>query len=188
MSDGEVKALPWTTFVSGCTQPELVQALRECPVAAEARGTDATGIAYNSGGKRISISAPARPLDAVSGFWGRTCHHGHTRAETQGNSIENGNNHPFLGHIKGDNPLCLYHYPAQGLYPYASTEELLPRALSKIRLPKLTRVEPSCGDILQIDTDGMTARGQFDAAALRWSSPLWGLTLIADNDSTICLC
>ena len=29
MSDDEVKAMSWTTFVSGCTQPELVQYLKE---------------------------------------------------------------------------------------------------------------------------------------------------------------
>ena len=29
MSDDELKAMSWTTFVSGCTQPELVQYLKE---------------------------------------------------------------------------------------------------------------------------------------------------------------
>ena len=29
MSDEEVKAMSWTTFVSGCTRPELVQYLKE---------------------------------------------------------------------------------------------------------------------------------------------------------------
>ena len=29
MSDEEVKAISWTTFVTGCTQPELVQYLKE---------------------------------------------------------------------------------------------------------------------------------------------------------------
>ena len=29
LSDEEVKAMSWTTFVSGCTQPELVQYLKE---------------------------------------------------------------------------------------------------------------------------------------------------------------
>lgn len=29
MSDEELKAMSWTTFVSGCTQPELVQYLKE---------------------------------------------------------------------------------------------------------------------------------------------------------------
>ena len=29
MTDDEVRAMSWTTFVSGCTQPELVQYLKE---------------------------------------------------------------------------------------------------------------------------------------------------------------
>jgi len=29
LSDDELKAMSWTTFVSGCTQPELVQYLKE---------------------------------------------------------------------------------------------------------------------------------------------------------------
>ena len=29
MSDEQVKEMSWTTFVSGCTQPELVQYLKE---------------------------------------------------------------------------------------------------------------------------------------------------------------
>ena len=29
MSDEEVEAMSWTTFVTGCTQPELVQYLKE---------------------------------------------------------------------------------------------------------------------------------------------------------------
>ena len=29
LNDAELKGLAWTTFVSGCTQPELVQYLKE---------------------------------------------------------------------------------------------------------------------------------------------------------------
>ena len=29
LSDEELKSLSWTTFVSGCTQPELIQYLKE---------------------------------------------------------------------------------------------------------------------------------------------------------------
>lgn len=32
--------------------------------------------------------------------------------------------------VKGDNPLCLYHFPRLGVYLYASTEEILCRALA----------------------------------------------------------
>ena len=41
LSDDELKAMSWTSFVSGCTEPELVQYLKERrlyvnePIAAE---------------------------------------------------------------------------------------------------------------------------------------------------------
>ena len=172
-------------------------------VAAEARGTDATGIAYNSGGTLRIYKRPLPahcmrfhiPEDAAVVM-------GHTRMTTQGLVKRNRNNHPFLGHtdsgdfafahngvlyndamlrralglprtrietdsyigvqlleqkkalnfdslrymaeqvegsfaftaldkrndlwfVKGDNPLCIYHFPGLGVYAYASTEEIL---------------------------------------------------------------
>ena len=169
----------------------------------EARGTDASGVAYNSGGSLhvYKRPVPARklrfriPSDAPAIM-------GHTRMTTQGSEKKNYNNHPFLGQaesrrfalahngvlhndrmlrrslklpqtkiqtdsyvavqliekkkalnlaslkymaeqvegsfsftvldeennwylVKGDNPMCLYHYPWSGLYLYASTEEIL---------------------------------------------------------------
>lgn len=67
---------------------------REC----EARGTDATGYAFNNGG-RLTIfkrPMPARKLklrlpDNVNVVMG------HTRMATQGNQLLNYNNHPFTG-------------------------------------------------------------------------------------------
>ena len=29
LSDEEIRALPWSAFVSGCTQPELIRYLKE---------------------------------------------------------------------------------------------------------------------------------------------------------------
>lgn len=217
-------------------------------VAAEARGTDATGIAYNSDGKlriykrpwpahymRFRVSADAAAIM------------GHTRMTTQGLARFNPNNHPFPGHVKegpfalahngvlwndgylrkamdlpktkietdsyvgvqliekrkaldfdslrfmaehvegsftfsaldhrdnlylvkGDNPLCLYHYPKMGLYLYASTEEILKAALHRIR-PVWERPENIpivCGDILRIDSAGNITRDAFDADNLLW--------------------
>lgn len=68
----------------------------------EARGTDAAGIAYNSGGKlRIyKRPGPARklkariPEDAYAIM-------GHTRMTTQGSERFNYNNHPFIGRAGG---------------------------------------------------------------------------------------
>ena len=41
--------------------------------------------------------------------------------------------------VKGDNPLCIYHYPKTGIYLYASTEEILKKALDALRLPLESR-------------------------------------------------
>ena len=77
---------------------DLITALS---IAAEERGTDATGIAYNDRGH---LRIYKRPFAA---------HHlhfhipgeasivmGHTRMATQGDARRNCNNHPFLGHVK----------------------------------------------------------------------------------------
>lgn len=215
-------------------------------VAAEARGTDATGIAYNSGGKLRIYKRPwpahymrfRVPEDAAVVM-------GHTRMTTQGSEHRNSNNHPFPGKagtkgfalahngmlyndkylrsslnlpktkietdsyiavqlierkkaldltslqymaekvegsfcftvldqedslyiVKGDNPMCLYHFPALGLYVYASTEEILKRALSNSCLTskKPVQIKLSCGDILQIKASGKLSRSQFDTTAL----------------------
>lgn len=208
--------------------------IRTLSIASEARGTDATGIAYNSKGTlrvykrpvpahKLRIHIPENTLIVM----------GHTRMTTQGSEKRNYNNHPFqaraggqafaLAHngmlsndaalrkqrklrrtnietdsyvsvqlleqsgaisfdslrsmaelvkgtfsftvldgqdnlyfIKGDNPLCIYHYPKVGLYLYASTEAVLMDALLKIpyRFGKPTQVILDCGEILKIDAQG----------------------------------
>lgn len=210
--------------------------------AAEARGTDATGIAYNSRGRlciykrpipghkmRFHISQDASTII------------GHTRATTQGSALKNRNNHPFEGQVlggkfalthngvlfndgilrrelglpktnietdsyigvqlieqkgtldisslgymaeqvegsfsfavlddrdsvylvKGDSPLCIYHYPARGIYIYASTEAILTQALQRVRveLDRYEKISLDSGAILRIDADGKMERGTFD--------------------------
>lgn len=70
--------------------------------------------------------------------------------------------------VKGDNPLCLYHYPARGLYVYASTEEILRTAHQQfpLDLGAPIRVDLVCGDILRIDKHGNQDLGTFDASKL----------------------
>ena len=76
--------------------------IRELSIAAEVRGTDATGIAYNTSrglqiykrplaAHRLHLRIPAE-AHVVSG---------HTRMTTQGSAKKNFNNHPFFGHVKG---------------------------------------------------------------------------------------
>ena len=76
--------------------------------------------------------------------------------------------HENLYFVKGDNPLCLYHYTRYGVYIYASTETILKRALNRLRLPlgKPERIELMCGDILKITASGQQAMNTFDASNL----------------------
>lgn len=84
-------------FFSGNRLSKIIQALA---VAAECRGTDATGIAYNKA-KHLCVykrPAPAHALrfcipDRTSVVMG------HTRMATQGDQHDNHNNHPFLGKV-----------------------------------------------------------------------------------------
>mgnify|MGYP003301636645 CR=1 FL=1 len=228
------------------TQKQKNRLLSILGTACEARGTDATGIAYNAEDKLCIYKRP-RPahwmrfqvpptVDVIMG---------HTRMTTQGNERKNHNNHPFPGYvrdrqfalahngvlyndlqlrkecklpvtkietdsyiatqliescgelnfgsmqymaeklegsytftvlsdrdelyfIKGDNPMCLYHYPERGLYVYASTEEILRTALRQFSysLGTPVRVDMVCGDILQIDKHGHQDRSNFDTSKL----------------------
>lgn len=216
--------------------------------ACEARGTDATGIAYNYNGK---LRIYKRPLPAhimrYSVPEGVSAVMGHTRMATQGSEKLNFNNHPFYGRVdvsfalahngviyndeqirknenlplthietdsyiavqlieskkelnfeslrymaeqlqgsmtitvldssdnlyivKGDNPLCLYHFPEKGLYIYASTEEILKAGLKKLRLNfgKHDKVKLESGEILRIDSMGRQTRSKFDDMGLYYN-------------------
>lgn len=70
--------------------------------------------------------------------------------------------------VKGDNPLCLYHYPKYGVYLYASTEAILTRALNRLHLSlgKPESIELDCGDILKITSFGRQTMESFDASHL----------------------
>ena len=214
--------------------------------ACEERGTDATGIAYNVGGRQRIFK---RPLPAHL-MWYRvpvdaTVVMGHTRMTTQGPALRNENNHPFWGRagnasfalahngilyndkmlsrefnlaatkietdsyvavqlvekfgrmdfeglramaeelegsftitalterdelyfVKGNNPMCIYHYPAAKLYVYASTEEILKKAMLQAQLPlgKAEKVNLFSGEILRIDANGKISRSHFDDSKL----------------------
>lgn len=76
--------------------------IRELSIAAEARGTDATGVAYNTSrglqiykrplaAHRLHLRIPAEAHVVM----------GHTRMTTQGSAKKNFNNHPFFGRVKG---------------------------------------------------------------------------------------
>ena len=238
--------------LNGKQKNQLLSALAIC---AEVRGTDATSIAYHSGGR---LRIYKRPFPAhLMRFHvpdDTKVIMGHTRMQTHGSALKNQNNHPFSGNaggmpfalapngvlynhntlrrtqtlpptkietdsyvavqllqqkktldfsslrfvaesvegsfvftvldnrnhlyiVRGDNPFCLYHFPAINVYVYASTEEILKKALSKTHLRKLrhNQIQNVCGDILRIDTCGNITKEEFDDAKLFsfWSDPFW---------------
>ncbi len=226
--------------------------IRKLSIAAEACGTDATGIAYNTSrglqiykrplaAHRLHLRIPAEAHVVM----------GHTRMTTQGSAKKNFNNHPFFGHvkgktfalahngtiwndlelrrtkhlprtkvqtdsfiavqlieqqksldfsslrytaeavegsfsftvlserddlylIKGDNPLNIVHFPKVGVYIYASTAEILNKALARCGnwLGRGEKVDIEMGDIVKIDSRGRITRGTFDASKFYRSS--WG--------------
>lgn len=226
--------------------------IRELSIAAEVRGTDATGIAYNTSrglqiykrplaAHRLHLRIPAEAHVVM----------GHTRMTTQGSAKKNYNNHPFfscvkgktfaLAHngviwndlelrrtkhlprtkvqtdsfiavqlieqqkalnlsslkcmaeqvegsfsfsvlseqddlwlVKGDNPLTIVHFPKVGVYAYASTAEILNKALTRCGnwLGRGEKVDIEMGDIVKIDRNNRITRGTFDASKFYLSS--WG--------------
>ncbi|MBQ7975375.1 MAG: hypothetical protein IJ300_06785 [Clostridia bacterium] len=69
--------------------------------------------------------------------------------------------------IRGDSPLSLIHLPAYKLYVYASTEEILYKALvdtklfTEIKSGNFEELETHPGDIWSISTDGNIVRDKF---------------------------
>ncbi len=83
--------------VSANTLKKLIRALS---VAAESRGTDATGISYVNNGNIVTFKK-AKPAHKVKLYFPKdtTAVIGHTRFTTQGSERNNYNNHPFEGSI-----------------------------------------------------------------------------------------
>lgn len=222
------------------------QMLHILATAAEARGTDATGVAYNRSGDICIYKRPipGRKLQFHMRSDTRVamCH---TRLATQGDKKFAFNAHPFIGaagkepfalahngmiyndrelrrklklprthietdsyiavqlleaegevnfktlarmaeklegtftitvldkddslyFVRGDNPMCICHFPNSGVYLYASTREILADALAHMpyRLGRSSEIVLSCGEILKIDCRGRTERSTFDTRNL----------------------
>ena len=78
--------------------------------------------------------------------------------------------------VKGNNPMCIYHYRQAGLYVYASTEEILKKAMlqAKLRLGSVEKIDLLSGEILRIDVQGRISRSHFDDSRLYTSFlPPW---------------
>ncbi len=76
--------------------------------------------------------------------------------------------------VKGDNPLSIAHFPELGVYVYASTAEILNKALTRCSnwLGRGEKVDIEMGDIVRIDRNGRITRGTFDTSKFYRSS--WG--------------
>ena len=76
--------------------------------------------------------------------------------------------------VKGDNPLNIVHFPKVGVYIYASTAEILNKALARCGnwLGRGEKVDIAMGDIVKIDRGGRITRSTFDASKFYRSS--WG--------------
>lgn len=211
----------------------LKKLIRNLSIAAEVRGTDATGISYVNHGKVVTFKK-AKPAHKVKLYFPKNTRTviGHTRMTTQGSEKYNYNNHPFDGRcgmetfalahngvlyndaewkakyhlpktqietdsyvavqlleqekqlhaesikkmteliegsfvftilrndntlflVKGNNPLTLYHFPALGLYVYASTKSILDNALQQVNLSdKCCEIDVSEGEIVEIAANG----------------------------------
>ena len=84
--------------------------------------------------------------------------------------------------VKGDSPLCLYHYPEAGVYLYSSTKPILERAIQHLplALENPIQIPLDCGEILQITADGQERKENFDDSKLlcglfygRCTPPSW---------------
>ena len=233
-------------YAQKLTSTQKSRIVRSLGIASEARGTDATGVAYNAKGTLhvYKRPVPAHKLRIYIPESARAVM-GHTRMTTQGSEKRNYINHPFqaraggqafaLAHngvlnndlylrkakklrrtnietdsfvavqlleqygsisfdslrsmaeevegsfsftvldgrdnvyfIKGDNPLCIYHYPGSGLYLYASTEAILLHALDSLpcQLGTPEQVVLTCGELLRIHANGEQSRSVFDDSRL----------------------
>ena len=64
--------------------------------------------------------------------------------------------------VKGNNPLTLYHFPALGLYVYASTKSILDNALQQVNLSdKCCEIDVSEGEIVEIAANGKHSKTTF---------------------------
>ena len=80
--------------------------------------------------------------------------------------------------VKGDNPMCIYHFKDKGIYIYVSTEEILLKALQRmsVKLGKGKKVDIKCGEILIIDKYGEQSRSKFETDNLdgfNFASYIW---------------
>jgi hypothetical protein len=80
--------------------------------------------------------------------------------------------------VRGDNPMCIYHFKDKGIYIYASTEEILLKAIGRMqmKLGRYEKIDNTCGDILAIDKFGYRTKSTFETDNLdgfSFASYIW---------------
>lgn len=91
------------------TGKQKTKILHALATASEVRGTDATGVAFNTNSGLCVCKAPVPGHEFRFHVRNDTVAvMGHTRMTTQGDEKRNQNNHPFLGHM-GSAPFALAH-------------------------------------------------------------------------------
>ena len=100
-------------------------------------------------------------------------------------------NEDSIWFVVGDNPLCLFHY--DGFLLYASTEEILCKAVHKLRLGTPASIQkPEEGEILKIDRVGRITTGSFtpQTSYLHWwrYRPYYGSFHLDDTDDRTLFC
>ena len=88
--------------------------------------------------------------------------------------LDEGNNLYF---VRGNNPMCILHFPQEGFYLYASTDEILLQPLTNLGLDKkfFDVIPIQQGDLLRIGADGTIERSSFDDGRIRYTARShWG--------------
>lgn len=82
--------------------------------------------------------------------------------------------------VKGTNPIAIYHFAEFGIYVYASTKEILEKALNSLKFNYLhTQVRLADGEILQINPDGTAVKNTFEIAE-KFNSHYWNYSCFGD--------
>lgn len=87
--------------------------------------------------------------------------------------------------VKGNNPLCLYHYKKEGFFLYASTQQILDEAVEKMGFAKLPHEEIGVadGEILVINSEGAITRSNFIPPVTQRFPCLYSFTEPEDDGS-----
>ena len=79
-------------------------------------------------------------------------------------TVLNNQNELFI--VKGNNPMAVYDFG--GFYVYASTEDILNKALRKLKIKMpYAEIKLNCGDIIKIDERGEIEKGNFDTSMIK---------------------